>query len=84
MGLFQIYISIIVCLSQVVKYPVTGGIAFVEKVPPLFECYHKSASQMADVHPTWNACTKDDICASPGIEYRPVKSDPEYFNNWNQ
>lgn len=58
--------------------PIWTGIAFLEKIPPHFEC--KSTGSMTN---SWKACTRDDICNSKGsIDYRPIKTDEEYLINW--
>lgn len=33
---------------------------------------------------SWNQCTDEEICSEhiPKDHYRPVKSDPEYLDNW--
>jgi len=47
---------------------------FLEKEPNFFEC------EGVDGH--WSACKKEAICSQNLVNYRPVKSDPEFLDNW--
>ena len=51
------------------------GLGFMEKEPPHFQCAPSG---------TWQDCSKDEICDTnlPKDQYRPVKEDDEYFDNW--
>lgn len=73
------------------KYPLVGGLSFLEKIPPKFECLDltpmekmKGPSRDDNEGPKWIKCTNTEICSKkvPKIQYRPVTDHPEYFNNW--
>ena len=70
--------------------PFSDGLSYLEKVPPAFECEQYSSKGMTDIiqnhQKSWKACTVKEICAEkmPKHKYRPVKSNPEYLNNWVQ
>ena len=60
--------------------------AFLEAVPPKFECIQYSSPKMVhnDHTHSWKTCNKQEICAEkmdPEL-YRPITTDPEYLDNW--
>lgn len=78
-GCFQVLAFVVFITSVVALQPVWAGIAFLEKIPPRFECQLPSDKMHQS---TWSDCTKDYICEHPGVEYRPDKNQVEYFDNW--
>ena len=68
--------------------PLTNGLAFLEKTPNAFECRQVSSQKMSDLvsdhKPSWKSCTAKEICALnlAQKDYRAIKTDPEYLDNW--
>ena len=61
--------------------PMLFGLSFLELEPKHFECRSVDVDTGAE---TWKHCTKEEICgnALSKEDYRPVKDDPEYIDNW--
>ena len=85
---FQFCVTLGLIFALVGKYPLVSGLSFLEKMPNQFECLEKTATTMnkeeASHQQRWIKCNKEEICAEKMAKdkYRPVKSDPEYFDNW--
>ena len=65
------------CTTANTGDPILFTIGFLTKVPNYFECNNNDEGE-------WRSCTKEEICGqglSPD-NYRPVKDDPEYVENW--
>ena len=59
-------ISVFLLISALyAKFPLVGGLSFLEKLPSKFQCYQVTSSKMANVegHGNWKSCTKEEICA---------------------
>ena len=56
--------------------PVIFGLSYLEKEPPRYECKESDGQ--------WHECSKDHICKDNVAkdDYRPVETEPEYFDNW--
>jgi len=68
--------------------PLTNGLAFLEKTPNMYECRqvssHRMSDLVSDLKSSWKSCTAKEICAMnlAQKDYRAIKSDPEYLDNW--
>jgi len=57
--------------------PLLLGIGFLEREPRRFECRDQTSNE-------WRPCSKEEICGRhlSKDQYKPVKDDDEYFDNW--
>lgn len=73
---FQFISSFVVVLSLLASHPISDGLAFLEKEPPVLECLGPDGQ--------WQICTKEAVCGGnlTAEEWRPDASQYEYLDNW--
>lgn len=78
---FQLLCICILLVTVNLHDPMLFGLSFLEVEPKHFECRSVDADTGEE---KWAPCSKDEICGSalPKEDYRPVKDDPEYLDNW--
>ena len=74
---FQVLFAFATMLQTTLHVFLQFGFGFLEKEPPKWECYDDNTQE-------WFMCDKKKICgqAITSDHYRPIVSDPEYFDNW--